>query len=111
MLPSLSVLAAPFSVTVKPEVIVWLAPAFAVGRLFGAGFTVIVTVAAPLLAKRLSVTTSEKVNVVATVTSGAMNVGCAVAPPVKRDGRARGLRPRVTRDRCRRCRCCPCRSG
>ena len=48
MLPSGSLLAVPFSVTVAPELTVWLAPAFAVGATFAAGFTVMFTVDAAL---------------------------------------------------------------
>ena len=42
-----------------------------------AGFTITLTVEAALVAPRLSVTTSEKVNVVAVATVGAANVGMA----------------------------------
>ena len=40
------------------------------------GFTATLTLDAGLVAPRLSVTVSEKINVVATATDGAVNVGC-----------------------------------
>src|SRR5690349_5482342 len=56
----------------RPNVIVPLTSTFpAIG-----GFTVTVTVEAALDAPRLSVTTREKVRVVALATVGAVNVGC-----------------------------------
>jgi hypothetical protein len=42
------------------------------------GFTVMLTVAAELVAPWLSVTSSEKVKTVAAPTVGAVNVGCAM---------------------------------
>ena len=80
MLPSGSLLAEPFKVTVIPEVAVWFDPAFAVGATFRLEFTVTLTVAAGLVAPRLSVTTSEKVSVVVVATVGAGKVGCEVVP-------------------------------
>ena len=83
MLPSGSLLAVPFNVTVTPEVTVWFDPAFAIGATLAVGFTVTLTVAAGLIAPRLSVTTSENVSVDASATVGAGNVGCAVVPLVR----------------------------
>ena len=76
MVPSESLLAVPLSVTVVPEVTVWLTPALAKGRTFARGLTVILTVDAALAAPRLSVTISENVSVVALGTVGPGNVGC-----------------------------------
>ena len=62
----------------------------------GSGFTVTLTVAAGLAAPRLSVTTSEKVSVVAAATVGAVKRGLRRSVPlVSVTAGAGGLRPRI----------------
>ena len=74
----------PSSVTVLPEKTVCGTPALATGGVFTKPITVMFTVDAALVAPRLSVTTSEKVNTVVVDSDGATNVSNAPWSPSRR---------------------------